>query len=191
SPIHGYKGLWNRWRHFERWQAQLPGFLCMGDSLVAFNPYHGQGMTVAAVTAATLEQTLNKVGPDAQRLPPAFYRASSEFAAVAWDVATMFDFCWPTTQGQRPWKWHFLEPIAGEIARSIFEDAALKRALGKVFHLVEPTSVALRPRVLFRLIYSVLRRALWGPVVPHDFNPMLPHATEPASAMRDAAEGAG
>jgi hypothetical protein len=97
----------------------------------------------------------------------------------------MIDFCWPTTQGRRPLKWHFLEPIAGHIARSIYEDAALKRHLGKVFHLVEPASVALRPKVLLRLIYTVLRRALLGSAVPPGFNPMLPRVAE-AGGVEDA-----
>jgi 2-polyprenyl-6-methoxyphenol hydroxylase-like FAD-dependent oxidoreductase len=178
SPIHRSKRLWNRWRHFEHWQSELPGYLCLGDTLVTFNPFHGQGMTVAAVSAATLSDALSKVGPDPRQLPKTFYRDNAKFVRQAWDVATIIDLGWPRTQGKRNLQWRILALVLRQLCESIHEDAQLKRYLGKLFHLLEPSSVALKPRVLWRFLYTIVRRALFGPAVPRDYDPgfMLAHA---------------
>ena len=44
----------NRRRHYERMTAFPSGLVVMGDALCAFDPVHGQGMTVAAVEAEAL-----------------------------------------------------------------------------------------------------------------------------------------
>jgi 2-polyprenyl-6-methoxyphenol hydroxylase-like FAD-dependent oxidoreductase len=171
SAIHRSKRLWNRWRHFEQWQSELPGYLCLGDALVTFNPFHGQGMTVAAVSAGTLRDTLRKVGADPVRLPKAFYRENAKFVRQAWDVATIIDLGWPRTKGKRNLQWRLLALVLRQLCESIHEDALLKRYLGKLFHLLEPTSAALKPKVLWRFVYTITRRALFGPAVPRDYDP--------------------
>jgi 2-polyprenyl-6-methoxyphenol hydroxylase-like FAD-dependent oxidoreductase len=171
SEIHRSKRLWNRWRHFEHWQSELPGYLCLGDTLVTFNPFHGQGMTVAAVSAATLRDTLSKVGTDPIQLPKAFYRANAKFVRQAWDVATIIDLGWPRTQGKRGLQWRLLALVLRQLCESIHEDALLKRYLGRLFHLLEPSSVAMKPKVLWRFFYTIVRRALLGPAVPRDYDP--------------------
>jgi hypothetical protein len=91
SPIHGAKPLFNRWRRMDRWQGELSGYLCIGDGLATFNPFHGQGMTAAAVAAGDLGRVLAKVGTCPARLPKAFYAESKKFIRDAWTVSTTID----------------------------------------------------------------------------------------------------
>jgi 2-polyprenyl-6-methoxyphenol hydroxylase-like FAD-dependent oxidoreductase len=173
SPIHRSKRLANRWRHFERWSSELPGFLCLGDALATFTPFHGQGMTVAAAAAQTLGQKLRELGPDPVRLPPAFYRANAKFVGEVWGMATTMDLGWPRTEGKRTLMWYLMTVILPVLCRSVHDDNLLKVYLGNVFHLTEHWSVALKPRILAQIIYSIVRRALFGPAVPRDYDPGL------------------
>jgi 2-polyprenyl-6-methoxyphenol hydroxylase-like FAD-dependent oxidoreductase len=64
GPPVGYRRTSNRWRDYHamaRWPA---GFIALGDSVCAFNPYYGQGMAVAALSAGVLDALLrDRPGP--------------------------------------------------------------------------------------------------------------------------------
>lgn len=89
SPVGGvrpYRGTVNRRRFFER--IPLPdGFLAVGDALVAVNPIHSHGMSVAALSALRLAGELDRRGAD----PAVFPRLQAAMAAEAersWVMAT-------------------------------------------------------------------------------------------------------
>ena len=50
----------NRVRHFETAKNLPENFLVLGDAACAFNPVYGQGMTIAALGALTLQQCLRE-----------------------------------------------------------------------------------------------------------------------------------
>ena len=102
SPVYSNRAMANRFRHFERWPPRLDGFLAVGDSVCAFNPVYGQGMTVAAGAALLLAESLDRVGPTSPALPRAFFRGQARFLADAWSLATGADFRFPGTTGERP-----------------------------------------------------------------------------------------
>jgi hypothetical protein len=56
-------GVLSRFRHYERWDARLAGFVAMGDAVCAFNPVYGQGMSSAVMCAGILEEALRATGP--------------------------------------------------------------------------------------------------------------------------------
>ena len=58
--IKTHRGTENRLRHFERARNLPDNFLALGDAVCAFNPVYGQGMTIAALGAMTLEQSLRE-----------------------------------------------------------------------------------------------------------------------------------
>ncbi|MGH7949967.1 MAG: FAD-dependent oxidoreductase, partial [Candidatus Binataceae bacterium] len=64
SPVYSYRQMANRWRHYERWPVRLDRFVALGDSVCAFNPVYGQGMTTGAVSALILRDCLREAGVD-------------------------------------------------------------------------------------------------------------------------------
>jgi 2-polyprenyl-6-methoxyphenol hydroxylase-like FAD-dependent oxidoreductase len=80
--------------HFERLVDWPDGLLVMGDALCAFNPVYGQGITVAALQAILLRDTLAVADGDfpARRLLRRFQRAAN----LPWAVATGMDCRFPS-----------------------------------------------------------------------------------------------
>lgn len=60
SSIAGYRRTANRLNRFELMESWPEGLLAVGDSVCAFNPVYGQGMTVAALEAQALSAWLKK-----------------------------------------------------------------------------------------------------------------------------------
>ena len=82
-------------------------FVVLGDAACAFNPAYGQGMTVAAMNAATLHRCLRAqraAKPDGSLVgfPGRFQRELARDLRVPWLMATGEDFRHPTTEGPRP-----------------------------------------------------------------------------------------
>jgi 2-polyprenyl-6-methoxyphenol hydroxylase-like FAD-dependent oxidoreductase len=62
SAVYSNRAFQNRWRHYERWSARLDGFIVTGDAACIYKPSAGQGMSVAAVEATILRDTLRASG---------------------------------------------------------------------------------------------------------------------------------
>jgi 2-polyprenyl-6-methoxyphenol hydroxylase-like FAD-dependent oxidoreductase len=98
TPIGSYRRTENLRRHYERMRAWPKRFLVSGDALCAFNPLYGQGMTVAAKSALTLDACL-RAGGDLDGLARRFHRKVIKNATGPWLVATGEDLRYGTTQG--------------------------------------------------------------------------------------------
>ncbi|WP_141576655.1 NAD(P)/FAD-dependent oxidoreductase [Actinomadura sp. WMMA1423] len=98
TPVVSYRRTDNHRRHYERMSAWPKRFVVVGDALCAFNPLYGQGMTVAAKSALTLDACLRADG-DLDRLAGRFHRWAVKNAAGPWLVATGEDLRYGTTKG--------------------------------------------------------------------------------------------
>lgn len=154
SPIWGHRRTENRWRHYERFA--MPGrLLSIGDSLCAFNPVYGQGMTVAAREAEVLRTLLHDCHSP-EDLPRVLGVAQKMIAARVkgpWMLATGSDLRYPGTIGatQTPVDKlvnRYLDRVIGAVADDETVNAAFLRVLNMVD---EPTSL-FSPRVAARAL---------------------------------------
>lgn len=163
SGIHSNRALWNRARHFERWKHEVGGFVTLGDSAIAYNPYHGQGMSMAALAANLLGETCGSTAvADVYRLTRRFHRAQWNALSPAWGIATRIDMEWPGTTGKRPFGYG-LEFAAGvAVVRAAAEYPEVKQMIGPVYQLVASPLTLANPSLLARVLYAELRRRLGG-----------------------------
>lgn len=107
SDIQSFRGTKNIWRHFETMSSYPHGLLVMGDALCAFNPLHGQGLTLIAQSAEILEQALYKgcVVNFSDTWSQSVYRKLNRVFISAWMFAVSEDMRWPETIGRKvDWK---------------------------------------------------------------------------------------
>ena len=102
SPIYAHRATANRMRNYDR--VELPsGFIALGDAVCALCPVYGQGMTVSALGAKTLQAWLNKSSGD-KLDNNRFQKQLAKSNSFHWMMATSQDSRFPTTVGGEPSK---------------------------------------------------------------------------------------
>jgi 2-polyprenyl-6-methoxyphenol hydroxylase-like FAD-dependent oxidoreductase len=184
SPIFGNRSTANIYRRYEHWGRELPGFIATGDSVCAFNPVYGQGMTCAAVCASILRRVLRS--PWRRRgFERRFFRRQADFLDGVWALSTEADFQWPETVGERPQTHRLLTQYAGLAFESAHHDAALLRHLIRIYDLSGSPARLFEPRFAAKVMLAACKRRLterlFGsqaipdlPPVPASFDPNRP-----------------
>lgn len=151
----GYQRTDNRWRHYERLTRWPENFVILGDAVCAFNPLYGQGMTVAALDALTLDECLhystrrNDPGGIAQR----YQRAMSKNLSTPWLMATGEDFRVPQTEGAHPGR--TLRAMHAYMDKLIYvcsRSPKVFQTYTEVAHLIRPLYVLFRPDIVMRVL---------------------------------------
>ncbi|MBV9389259.1 MAG: FAD-dependent monooxygenase [Chroococcidiopsidaceae cyanobacterium CP_BM_ER_R8_30] len=163
SPIRGYRTPQNRLRHFERLDRWPIGFIATGDSVCAFNPIYGQGMTTSALDALVLADCLSQQ----QRSPkPGFERRFqkqlAKTIAAPWLIATAEDLRWRsqgvTLSGARPRiGLGFLHGYMNLVLQQACEDTTVTRAYINVLGMTAPPQSLMQPHILLRVLSGALK----------------------------------
>lgn len=154
SPIWGYRRTANRWRHYEK--LDMPGrLLSLGDSLCAFNPVYGQGMTVAAREVEVL-RTLLQECRSAHDLPRVLGGAQKAIASRVkgpWMLATGSDLRYPATVGavQTPVD-RVVNRYLDRVIAAVADDEVVNAAFLRVLNLVDEPTALFSPRVAVRAL---------------------------------------
>jgi len=75
DDISTYRIPGTRRRMWEELDRRPEGFVAIGDAVMSFNPIYGQGMSVAAVSARALGETVERAGGQLEGLAQDFQRA--------------------------------------------------------------------------------------------------------------------
>lgn len=148
STIHGYRKTENRLRHFERLRRCPAGFVVLGDAACALNPVYGQGMSVGAVAATVLDETLRDT-PGAG-LGRTFQRRLAASNSAAFVTASSDDLRWPTTTGKVSPGLKAMHYLVDRIFSAATHDPKIHLRLMEVLHLVRPAHALLHPQILRR-----------------------------------------
>ena len=150
TPIFGFRDTANHRRHYERLPRWPLRFVVLGDAVCAFNPIYGQGMSVAAISAMTLDRCLRGAG-GLDRLARRFQRLAAKDASGAWLVATGEDLRYDTTVGPPVGpSTRILNRYVDRIVAVANVDPAVCTRLVEVLALTAEPQSLFRPEVLWR-----------------------------------------
>jgi pimeloyl-ACP methyl ester carboxylesterase/flavin-dependent dehydrogenase len=169
TPIFSHRGTENQRRFYER--VRLPeGLLAMGDSVAAFDPIYGQGMTAAAQAALALDRLLRERGSDEiSELGPRFHRAIARTNTAAWLIAAGGDLRYSQTEGgRRDLRTRLTHRYLDRVFRAAADGRRPHFALLNVIQLLDPPTALFKPAVL---VPAVLRGGRPDQAVP----PERPH----------------
>lgn len=152
GPIRTFRVRSNTRRHYDRAREMPEGVLALGDAASAANPIYGQGMSVAALSAAALGRVLAD-GDDAGFGRRAA-RAIAATSAEAWRLALGEDLRYGCrTEGVRaPWTTRFGEGYRNRLERAAALDPEVAAAFNDVLNLHRPLSSLGSPRIARRVL---------------------------------------
>jgi 2-polyprenyl-6-methoxyphenol hydroxylase-like FAD-dependent oxidoreductase len=138
----------SRRRRYERLRRFPRGLVPLGDAICSFNPVYGQGMSVAALQAVSLRQTLASAE---SRLSERYFKASNKIVDIAWDLAIGSDLSLPEVDGKRTILARLSNAWTERILTAAERDAYVAEIFGSVTDLLAPPSVLIRPGFVRRV----------------------------------------
>ncbi len=153
----------NRRYYYERLKAWPEGFVALGDSVAAFNPVYGHGVSVAAQGAVALRDLVASAGLTTG-LARRAQRAIARPIDVAWTLAVGTDIHFPNTEGKTP---HVADRLLHRYVSRLSSTATgsfhAATALTDVLALQAPPPSLVIPRVLVTALAGPRRPRLGGP----------------------------
>ncbi|WP_029898232.1 NAD(P)/FAD-dependent oxidoreductase [Nocardia brasiliensis] len=146
-------------RHYEELDEFPAGYLVLGDAVCSFNPVHGHGMSIAALSAVILRDLL-AAGPNdlAQR----FFRAVAGPIEATWTFATRMDSRFPASGVAPTLESRLLDRYIARMARAAATDDLVAAAVVSVLQLTATPDTLLAPAVLGRVLSHVGESAMAG-----------------------------
>jgi 2-polyprenyl-6-methoxyphenol hydroxylase-like FAD-dependent oxidoreductase len=166
-------------RHYERLTRFPERFLVMGDAVCSFNPFYGQGMSVAALEGLLLARCLDD-DHDTATLSRRFFKEARTIVDTPWTIAAGSDFAFPGVTGVKPAGTDTINWYLSQVHRAASIDRVVCRAFFDVANLLKPAPTLFAPRVLGRVMASVLRPAAAAGTPTSTTGATSRHAAHPA-----------
>ncbi|WP_372727383.1 FAD-dependent oxidoreductase [Nocardioides sp.] len=191
SEVHLTRSTGNKWRRYDQLPTPPRGLVFIGDSICAFNPFYGQGMSSAARSAVQLQGALEDATSLDGSFAGDFLREQVATLDVPWKLAMARDQgfeCATGTESLPSWQRRIVAamtwPVFNTITGAAREDQVIDEHFARVFNLDETLGEMFRsPRVLFGLARHQVKAALGRTTVPFGFDPLLdPPATDYSEA---------
>lgn len=138
---------------FERLDRHPLGLLRFGDSICSFNPIYGQGMSVSALEAQALDESLSETDG---RLAQVFYAKAAKIIDNPWSIAVGTDLRLPHTVGERTAQTRFVNWYMAKLLKGSHRSAALSAAFHQVANLLAPGPSVMRPSIAARVLWAAL-----------------------------------
>jgi 2-polyprenyl-6-methoxyphenol hydroxylase-like FAD-dependent oxidoreductase len=141
----------SRWYRYDRLRRHPDGLIALGDAVCSFNPVYAQGMTVAALQALALRDSLAR---GTTNLPSRFYRASAKPIRQAWQQVKGTDLSLPEIEGTPPLLTRLTNPYVERVLSAAEHDPLAMQAFMRVAWLVDSAPALTRPAIIARAMTS-------------------------------------
>jgi len=136
-------------RRYERLRHFPAGLLVFGDAICSSNPSYALGMSVAALQAVALRDSLT--GRD-RELARRFFRAASKPTTMAWQLTVGSDLTLPHVQSPRPLPVRVINAYVGRVLSTAERDPRVAEQFAGVAALQQPFSRLFRPSTALRVL---------------------------------------
>lgn len=157
SGISGYQRTSNRRRHFENLQRWPEQFVVLGDAACAFNPVYGQGMSLGAMSALTLRDTLADSSVQGN-VAHEFQKRLAKLVEAPWLMATGEDLRYPGTVGDKPGRMdRILQRYIDQVIHIIPKNPEILDVFFQVMNLLKPPTALFSPSIVLKVAASLFR----------------------------------
>jgi 2-polyprenyl-6-methoxyphenol hydroxylase-like FAD-dependent oxidoreductase len=160
SDIVSYRFPANQRHVYERLKRFPEGYLVIGDAICSFNPIYGQGMSVAAMEAKALDETL--AGGSAEVARRFFARARS-IVDIPWAIATGEDLRYPQVNGTRAPGSALVNRYLERVHAAASDDETVCRRFFDVLNLLATPQSLLSPATAWRVLARSAPKGLGSP----------------------------
>jgi len=162
SPVYGSRSTHSIWHHYEKLDRRPEHYLITGDAVCGFNPIYGQGMSVAALDAELLGDSLTSwKSENLNGFAAHFQSELAKSLQGPWTMATASDKSQPSAEGDVEDASLLSKLIDGYfdwVLQTLEHDPDVLVAFLKVMNMLEPPESLAKPGIFFR----VLRHKLTG-----------------------------
>lgn len=153
--VHAFKRTENRLRRYARMPRQPKGLVAIGDSVAAFDPVFGQGMTVSILEAVALGRALAAADEPEAATAPA-QRSIARIVRTPWLMSVSEDLAWQhyRTRGTLPPWLRALLWYKRRLIRLVVSDPCVLRVFLGVYHMVRPPAALFNPRIAGKVLFG-------------------------------------
>ena len=149
GPVQRYVYPHSLRRRYERLGRFPGGLLLLGDSMTTFNPIFGQGMSVAACEALSLQTELARGDAGLARR---YFKAVARVIDTPWQLAVGGDLAIATVPGPRPLPLKIINAYVARVQRAARHDPVVGLAFLRVAHLLAAPPSLFAPRIFWRVM---------------------------------------
>ena len=155
APVVQHKLPSSQWRRYDKMRRFPDGLLVCGDAICSFNPIYGQGMSVAALDAVALRESLRRGITDLARR---YFRAAAKSIGAAWGMAAGSDLTFPEVEGRRTPSMRLTNRFVDWVLTACESDAVVAGQFFKVTGLADPPARLFHPSFIYRVATVNQRR---------------------------------
>jgi 2-polyprenyl-6-methoxyphenol hydroxylase-like FAD-dependent oxidoreductase len=164
-----YKYPASRRRRYELLQHLPARLVVIGDAVCSFNPVYGQGMTVAALEAVTLQgwwQAAVARGQEPDSLD--FFQAIAQVIETPWKLSTEAEKEFLPEAQPTSWVAKWLRSYFARLRQTSQHDPVVALAFIRVTQLLAPPASLFKPHIMGRVLFAGRRhqRAILASAAP-------------------------